>query len=92
MAQQHENSLYTLSHYLRKFGIESRNWGQNDTKHLSSLLNEINEGESSLKVQNGKLYRVVSVAKVKAVLKNSTTGKVLIEIKQQRNGISVPCS
>ena len=68
---------------LKKHNVSYQSWGTGSSKTLAHLEREINEGETILVEESGKLYRLTSVMHVRVFHKNNERELVLREDRQE---------
>eukprot|EP00900_Chrysochromulina_parva_P001826 jgi/Chrpa1/11644/Chrysochromulina_OHIO_Genome00019212-RA len=54
----------SLREYLLAHGVDSIAWGTRGAKHVEDLLEELQQGEASLQLVDGKIYRNLGVVKL----------------------------
>ena len=72
-----------LRQWLDDHSVSTSTWGADATKTIGDLRDELDRAESTLHVEEGRVLRCLSVAKVRVLRLGSSDRKQLFEAKQQ---------
>ena len=71
-----------LAAILGKFNISTESWGTGKAKGIGDLAEEINNGESSLRINDDGIMRVTRIVKMRIIDPNNLARGILKEVFQ----------